>query len=283
MTMKTLVELRKEQYQYNGTVCPHINNWKRNPYTWLKSRFYMESSALLVYLLLKTTIHPNTITAIYCLMGITGGILLAVPCKTTIILACLVFFAKGILDWTDGHYARITGKTSAAGNILDSYGSYVGWVCLWCGLGVYIADKSSMPIFYYLTSVVLVFFALNISMYSRSVLFHDYLTKTVIKDIQARKAEVKTDVVGKNGVIATPGIRKIFDMINEVFTPRARFVDLICLIILIETFSNVFVSQYIFIVFFVWMTLTFIAKFYVVARGEWVEKELQAKGRSLTD
>ncbi|HPM43379.1 MAG TPA: hypothetical protein PLV52_06075, partial [Candidatus Omnitrophota bacterium] len=58
-TNATVRELKAEQYQYNGT---QVKSWRVNPYTWLKARFYMESSALLVYLLLKTKIKPNTVT-----------------------------------------------------------------------------------------------------------------------------------------------------------------------------------------------------------------------------
>ena len=67
---KTFRELRKDQYSYNLNLFPYLNSWIKNPYSFIKARFYMESSAILVYLLLKTTIKPNTVTIFYCLAGV---------------------------------------------------------------------------------------------------------------------------------------------------------------------------------------------------------------------
>src|SRR4030065_481052 len=112
----TLSEIRKIRYDYtvdyDNFLGIDVNDWKKNPYTWFKSRFYIAFSAILVFLLLRTRIHPNTITLIYALCGLVGGVLLAIPNNITIFLGIFIFFSKGILDWSDGLLARITNRTS---------------------------------------------------------------------------------------------------------------------------------------------------------------------------
>ena len=63
----SLKKLRKEQYDHHSNVMPFLNDWKNNPYTFIKARFYMEMSAILVYFLLRVKAKPNTITILYAL------------------------------------------------------------------------------------------------------------------------------------------------------------------------------------------------------------------------
>ena len=104
--------LRSQQYYYHKEKFPYLFNFKSNPYSFVKARFYMEASALLVFFLHKTNIKPNSITVIYCLAGILTGILLSIPKSSCILIALFICFTKGILDWSDGHLARVTGQTS---------------------------------------------------------------------------------------------------------------------------------------------------------------------------
>ena len=89
-------DLRKQQYEYLDKLYPYINDWMRYPYTLFKARFYMESSAILVYWCLRFGIRPNTVTMVYISCGIVGGVLLAIPMKITIYLSIFIFFSKGI-------------------------------------------------------------------------------------------------------------------------------------------------------------------------------------------
>jgi len=50
--MYTINELRKQQYDYHKKKFPNIFYFKRSPYTFIKAKFYMETSAILVWLLL---------------------------------------------------------------------------------------------------------------------------------------------------------------------------------------------------------------------------------------
>ena len=126
-----LKEIRKEQYEYH-------NYYKGYGYNWLKARFYMETSALLVYYLQDKKIHPNVLTILYSVLGIIGGVLLASHQKLFVSIALFIFFFKGILDWSDGHLARIQNKTSLLGKHLDKWGGIIGTASFYLGLSFYL-------------------------------------------------------------------------------------------------------------------------------------------------
>ena len=81
------------------------------PYTFLKTFLYIELSSLLVFLIQNTSITPNLITILYALLGIFGGIFLGSGSENLILTGILIFFFKGVLDWTDGLIARLRKET----------------------------------------------------------------------------------------------------------------------------------------------------------------------------
>jgi len=276
--MQTIKEARKYQYNYHSEKFPYVDDWKRNPYTFLKARFYMEASAILVYLLLKTKIKPNTVTIVYGLAGILGGILLSIPLKVTIMLALFIFFAKGILDWSDGHLARVTGQTSITGHVLDSYGALLNDLGLQMGLGFYVAFRTGSHVFYYLIPLIPFFFAAKLKTFSEIILFTELLKKKFLKDSLQKNADVgtthttsentKDNVLGKH--------KKYYENFSAVLDARARNVDIICLLILIEMFSSVSITWIIFIAFVIKGFISFVGGYYITIKKGWVEKSVDA-------
>ena len=178
--MKRIKRLRKDIYKYefknlkNNPGAANFYNWKKGPYTALKARFYTEASAILVFLLLKTKIRPNTLTLIYAFCGILGGILLSIPTEITILLAIFIFFTKGILDWSDGFLAKLTNQTSLKGAVLDPYGALINSLGFQIGLGFYVANNSGFTIYYYLIAILLFF---------RAGRIRSFASQFIIKDI----------------------------------------------------------------------------------------------------
>ena len=152
-------ELRKQQYEHNIGNYPFLDDWKRHPYTFIKMRFYMEVSAVLVYWFLRFGIRPNTVTMLYISCGV-GGVLLAIPMKITIYIALFIFFLlKTTLDNCDGHIARVTNQVSLKGGILDDYGAHINSLGFWGGLGFFSAYVTDSFYFYYLVPVLFSFYA----------------------------------------------------------------------------------------------------------------------------
>ena len=275
--MYTIRELRKYQYDYHNERFPYINDWKRNPYTFLKSRFYMELSALLVYFLLKTNIRPNSVTIAYGLAGILGGILLAIPTNATHIFAVVIFFTKGVLDWSDGHLARVRRQTSITGHVLDIYGALLNDIALQIGLGFYVVSRTDMHAFYYLIPLIPFFYAIKLTNFSAAVLFNDLSKVNFLKAAMKKKShlniiaktteDAKLEVLGKN--------KKYYEYFASFLDARARSVDFICLLILIEIFTNFSITWIIFIAFVLKGFVSFIGGMYLVIKRGWVEKSLE--------
>ena len=135
--MKNIQDLYRHQIMSNAGRSPYINNFKHNPYSYLKARYYMFFAAFLVYYLQRTDIHPNTITKLYIIFGFLGALLLAIPSLYSHYIAIFMIFSKGILDWADGQLARVKGLTSLTGHILDIYGAKLHSLTFVIGLGVY--------------------------------------------------------------------------------------------------------------------------------------------------
>ena len=130
----------------------------------------MEMSAVLVYILLKTNIHPNHVTLVYGFSGLLAGFLISLGKSEFIMVGIFIFFTRGILDWTDGHLARKTGKTSLTGHVLDEYGALLGSVGLGFGLGFFVAQRTDYEFLYYLVFSFPVLRLLMIHNYAKSVL-----------------------------------------------------------------------------------------------------------------
>ena len=126
-------EIRKQQYLYH-------KDHDRSPYTWFKAKFYMEGATRLVYLLQGSRVHPNVLTLSYGLLGVIGGVLLSVPNKISVFIALAIFFTKGILDWSDGHLARLTGKVTKYGQKLDILAGRIGTIAFYLGVAMFLVN-----------------------------------------------------------------------------------------------------------------------------------------------
>jgi phosphatidylglycerophosphate synthase len=113
-------EVRDGLYEY------HVGT---RGYTKFKTNLYIELASPIVYFLQGTKIHPNVITLLYGLFGVMGGILLSFK---HVFLGLTIFYLKGVLDWADGHYARITNQTSELGRKLDILCGIIGTLMLKC-------------------------------------------------------------------------------------------------------------------------------------------------------
>ncbi len=274
-----LQQLRKDQYNFHYSNYPYLKSFKKNPYTYLKAIFYMELSAILVYFLLKTKIKPNTVTLTYGLLGLLGGILLTIPTNETIFIAIIIFFSKGILDWSDGHYARKTSQTSITGDILDHYGAFLGALGFQIGLGFYVAQKSDILLFYFLIPFIPLFYAGKLHSYSLSMLFKKHFDIKIIKkyihptaqNISKEFSNIKSKQdLGKKYSL-------FYNVARNLLDDRARTVDFICLLLILEMFTPIFFTWIIFLGFAVKGFLLFSASLYIVIRKDWTENEFKQK------
>lgn len=277
--MSSVADLRRLQYQYRYEVFPYIKEWKKNPYTYFKARLYIEASTVLVFFLLKTDIKSNSVTIAYGLLGLVAGFFLAIPAKQTILVAILLFFLKGILDWADGTLARIRHETSITGAILDPYGAFLGALGFQIGLGFYVAQKSEMILFYYLIPLIPLFYAGRLHSYAFSVLFSEYIKSEKIKEY--RKKNVPYTTIGSDSEKLNEVLSKkygtLYKIVKNFLDDRARTVDFVCFLLLLEMFTPIFITWIVFLGFVTKRFLIFSASFYIVAKENWAEKQLENK------
>ncbi|MFA5068963.1 MAG: CDP-alcohol phosphatidyltransferase family protein [Candidatus Omnitrophota bacterium] len=277
--MKTIAELRKQQYEqhYAGLRC--FKGWK-TPYSCLKARFYMQASAWLVYVLQRTSVTPNMLTVLYCLLGLAGGLLLGMATRVSVLLAVFIFFTKGILDWSDGHLARLTNRLSCQGAMLDGYGAVLGAMGLQIGLGFYVAHRSSCVMYYYLIPLLPLFFLGKFHNYALAELFKTCLNKKALTKYARQDNENRTDLQNYANVLS-PALLRARDVINNFLDNRARTVDLVCLLLVIETFTAVSVTWIVFLGFLTREFLLFWSSFYIVWRSQWIDNQLALKAKDL--
>ena len=274
--MNTVKDLRKQQYDYHRKKFPYLFDFIRNPYSFIKARFYMETSAVLVWFLLKAKIKPNTVTIIYGLAGIATGILLSIPNNYTIFIALVIAFSKGTLDWSDGHLARVTRQTSFTGHILDVFGAYLNSLGFQIGLGLYVAGRADTILFYYLVPILLFFRAGGLISFSKAILFDEISSENYVSSFLHNYSQGENqDNVNVN--ISGSSYRKYVKLFKSFLDDRARSVDLICLIILLEMLYNFNISWIVFLLILMKYFIIFIGSFYMVAKSEWAENKVMNK------
>lgn len=263
---------RRIQYQYRSENYSFMDDWRKNPYTFLKSRFYIECSVVLVTILLRTKIHPNTVTAIYGALGLIGGVLIAIPFPETIIAGILIFFVKGIWDWADGHLARATGRTSITGTILDPYGAHLNDLGLQIGLGFYVVFSLNIPLALYFIPFVPFCYAANLIFYSQRLLFSEIAfskpNEQFAPNSKVDSSFSSNEEINKNSLGAFFGLYRILE---NVLDARARGVDFVCFVILLEIYTDISLS-WMFFGYFVFRGAVFFAgSVYLVLNRDWIE------------
>ena len=149
----SISKLKDIMFTFQFNKMPDLKYFSKNPYTYIKGRYYMYPALILVYILLRTRITPNSVTIVYALSGLLTGILLSIPNFYCNLIAVFIAFNKGILDWSDGHLARIKYETSLTGHLLDEYGAGVNIIGFYIGIGFFVMHQTGYHFLVYLIPV----------------------------------------------------------------------------------------------------------------------------------
>jgi len=269
----SLLDIKKFIFQKQLKRFPYLKNFKQNPYTYLKARYYMYCSVLLVYFLLKTRITPNMVTVVYGLSGVIGGILLSVPNIYYNIAGIIIFFNKGILDWSDGHLARLKYSTTLKGHILDSYGAYMNSIGFNIGLGFFVVNLTGYDyLIYPITTIAFLLSGLPTVLGKNIIL--DELKSNKLRNLMSKYNIL--NYVNKNKYLSYKKNKypKWIMIFKDVLDDRARSVDFILLIMIIDINFNFIFSLYIFLILYIKNLFRFILLFYNGVKSNWPEKIL---------
>jgi phosphatidylglycerophosphate synthase len=75
---------------------------------------------------------PTAVTLIGTAVGVVGGVLLARPDRA--LLGFLIIILHSVLDSSDGQLARMTGRSTEFGRLMDGVGGYVTHVAIYGGI-----------------------------------------------------------------------------------------------------------------------------------------------------
>ncbi len=90
---------------------------------------------VLVGPLKHTPVHPNHLTTIGVILGLTAAVLFAQGDPGLAAWAGLLFMAALFMDHVDGELARLAGKTSRFGHYYDHATAVTNYVALFIGIG----------------------------------------------------------------------------------------------------------------------------------------------------
>ena len=91
-------------------------------------------SAYFSWFFVRTSITPNEISSLMILVGIIGGVFLAMPGYINGLIGVLILHLFLILDYTDGEVARIKRKFSSKGKFLDLIANDIVFISIFAGL-----------------------------------------------------------------------------------------------------------------------------------------------------
>ena len=93
----------------------------------------------LVRPLVHTSVHPNHLTTLSLLVGLSGAVSFGLGSSLSIALGAGLYMLSMFLDHTDGELARLSGKTSEFGHRYDRAVDLVVKSAVFAGMGVGVA------------------------------------------------------------------------------------------------------------------------------------------------
>jgi hypothetical protein len=254
-----------------------IDDFKSSPYTFLKWRFYLETSSLLLYVLVRTNIKPNHITFVYAFLGILTLLFLSLSNQNKIFLYLGLFiaFSKTILDACDGYIARLKDQKSISGFILDPYGAYINTIGFQSGIGFYLANTYDKNYFLYLVFLIPFCYAIRLKNYAYSNLLNEIIENkdqfSIKHSLKNKKSNTKNSKLAK---LEKSNLRKLYNLFLNILDDRARSVDFIILLFLIETIFDLRLIEYVFYFLIFKHLIIVLISLFVYSNNEWLESKI---------
>ena len=246
-----------------------MNKWHKMPYTALKSKIFLEISSVLVFLLQHTSIKANWISLTYAALAIIAGILLSSGIDNMILAGLVIIFFKSILDWMDGDIARLKKQTSELGDLIDAWAGLVGYYSFLIGLGMYLFNATQEIHFIYVMILIIMIKSLDLKDYAyHRIMYYSYKNNTLPQKIKNKGKKITQK---KNNIPNTLIILKNF--FQNFLDNRARTIDFICLIILIELiYDQIILTNFIYYLILFKLFMIFLGGFYLVYFKNFIEK-----------
>ncbi|MDR0538669.1 MAG: CDP-alcohol phosphatidyltransferase family protein [Tannerellaceae bacterium] len=185
--------------------------------------FYRPLGYAVTKMLLPLGISPNTVTIISIVIGASAGYFFHFPDITHNIYGILVLIIANILDCVDGQLARLTGKKTILGRILDGLAGDIWFLSIYTGLALRLSWEFGTYWFFApaLISGLSHLVQANITDYYKTLHLY-FISKEKGSDFQSAE-QVRRHKEQK------PGFRKIFylcyhkyTLLQEMATPKLQ-------------------------------------------------------------
>ena len=108
---------------------------------WLDVHFTRPIGLVFALLWNKLGIHPNVITVLSIFLGIGAGYMFCFRDLAHNIMGVLFLMFANFCDSTDGQMARLTGKKTLIGRILDGFSGDIWFFCIYIALAYRLMDQ----------------------------------------------------------------------------------------------------------------------------------------------
>jgi len=276
---QTLQEIRNVHYSYQrkdnwDNFKINIDDFKSNPYTFLKWRLYLETSSLILYVLVRSNIKPNQISLFYAFLGILTLLFLGLPFEDRIFLYIGLFiaFSKTIIDACDGYIARLKNQKSISGFVLDGYGAHINAIGFQSGLGFYLANNQN-DIFFYLVFLIPFFYAVKLKTFAYSTLLNEIIEnkKNFGEKHPIQKGDENEKISKK---FSNDTLKKFYNIFSSILDDRARSVDFIILLFIFELNFNFILIKYVFILLIIKHSIISLINIIIISNNKWLENKI---------
>ena len=259
-------KLRKKHYRSSVSKLKKntkidISNWLKNPYTFLKARLFIEISSIIVYFLQFTKVSPNQVTSIYIFLGFISGLFLASNNDILILISLFLFVFKNVFDWSDGLLARIKKNTSNLGDVLDRWGSIVGYNSFIFGFGFYLYNDSQNVNFIIIVICIIFLKSIDLKDYVYHLAGYKIIKEQNIKNtLKLLNINKRSSYIGKNKKFE----KFKYSILMLLDDNRSHTIDPIALLIFIDNFyKDLNFLPYIFYLIFLKNILFFLGGVYI--------------------
>lgn len=261
----TYSKVRKDLYLHNRRYSREngedMDDFTKYPYTFFKSRLYIECASLLVSFLQHTRITANQLSLFNAFLGPVSIFCFYQANISGYLFGLFIFvFLKGVIDWSDGALARLKGSCSELGSVLDSWSATVISYCFQICIGLFVYNMNDQPLFILIILATILIRAVDLRMFVQSTIGAEFCSGMNLSERLKR-----SETGDQRFVVSSSGLTVAFQILTKILDDRARMVDLISLLILIDLFiGNLYFSPFIVYLMLLGSVVKFLAGFYVI-------------------
>ena len=231
-------EIRLEMYDVQLRRWGELLNI-RSPYSLIKAVYYIETASLFLFATQKIIKSPNFITFLYAITGVIGSFLLCSVENALFYTGVFMVFTKGTFDWADGPLARRLNKTSFLGHSFDTYGAHVidsafRVTFVYYTLGYYPDLMFLFPVIAFILLIT------KFNLFSDFLYYKNNTDSTLDNGKKIRSNEFEEVIKDPKKI---KGIAKLYYSYQSILDARARSIDFLLLILLVDNMFDYNISK----------------------------------------